>query len=149
MKISTIYIADDGSKFAKPIDCLTYELMGKEIEIIMRPLGARNDSCEFANGGGYYQHESPHLVKIELAKYLLKKQPDLKAAEQIVAGENIDMSWLESKEFKDHMGNYMNKAIFRLSCINYTSGREYGQPYFASHESECKQVDLGKVTTQD
>jgi hypothetical protein len=143
MKALTIYIADDGSRFDKEIDCLAYELMGKEIEIIMRPLGARNDSCEFANGGGYYQHESPHLVKIELAKYLLKKQPDLKAAAQIVAGENIDMSWI--RRFTDHMGNYMNKATFRLSCINYTSAREYGQPYYASHESECNQIDLGQI----
>jgi hypothetical protein len=147
MKTSTIYIADDGSRFDKEIDCLAYELMCKEIEIIMRPLGVRNSSTVFANGGGYYQHESPHLVKIELAKYLLKKQPDLKAAEQIVAGENVDMSCI--RRFTEYMGNCINQATFRLSCINYTSGREYGQPYFASHESECKQVDLGKVTTQD
>jgi hypothetical protein len=143
MKASTIYIADDGSRFDKEIDCLAYELMGKEIEIIMRPLGVRDASTEFANGGGYYQHQNPHLVKIELAKYILKKQPDLKAAAQIVAGENVDMSWI--RRFTEHMGNYMNVATFRLSCINYTSGREYGQPYFAAHESECTQIDLGQI----
>lgn len=142
MKEQSIYIADDSTRFDSEIECMKYEVMCKEIELIAKPLGIKPDDCDFANGGGYIQHNNPNLVKIELAKYLYAKDPKIKAAKQIIDGEDINMSWVGW--YIDGMGRCVNNLISRLSCINYISNREYGQPYFVSHENEAKQIKLNQ-----
>lgn len=140
MKHKTIFIADDDTRFDNEADCMRYEAMCIEVGLIAEKLGVKPDSTDFANGGGYLQHANPKLVKIELAKYLYAKDPNFKAAKQIIDGEDVHMSWIA--HYMDGRYKCVGNLIGRLMCINYTSNREYGQPYYASHESEAKQINL-------
>ena len=140
MKILTIYQSEDGTRFDTEIKCMEYESMCKQVAEIMDKLHPRPEDVYFCNGSGYIQHTDPKDVQVEFCKYLLTKDPELKAAEQIVKGEDVDISWIG--RVCHVSGKCIDSAIFRLSCINYTSKREYGQPFFVRNESNCKDLQL-------
>lgn len=145
MEQITKWKADDGTEFTEESECAAYEKMCADVTLVMSafPAQPENDSCSFANGGGYLQL-SEEVVADVRGKLL-----------DIIATK-IDHKWVEeSRDTKIHpsyvdrlLGDYdirpLCSAWGRLSKID-KQWREWGQPYYATHPDEGKQIMLGSV----
>lgn len=147
MKEQTIYIAEDNSRFDDQAACLRYEALCFQVAEALSPLGLLPPGCDFSNGSGYIQHTNPKGVATEIAKIILQHSDNVAAA-QWLRGQDVHISWI-ARHAEGALGNCMDKALFRLQCINYTSKREYGQPFFVANEGKCKNVEIKVIQATD
>lgn len=138
--VETIYVADDGSRWPDSEKALARDVLYADISAIMSRLPACPTSCAFKNGGGYIQHDpvTVDAVRKDLFDYcasrgLFEGWHGLWNSE-VSPRWNIGPDWF-ARWFD--AGGPISDAYGRLWCFNFTSYREYGQPYYASHESEC------------
>lgn len=139
----TQYKADDGSIWAKSEDAAKRDAEHAKMETVMRPLGARYDdprNCDYQNGDGYVQHD-PDTVRrvktalIELSRPLL---PTGWAERQTKPLVEIGADWFN--RFIDDSGP-VSRAWSRLNTID-GQGREWGQPYYATHPHEANCFEI-------
>ena len=144
------YIADDGAVFTNTNDCLAHETLVRRVNAIM---GALPDGCRLRSDQ-YLQHDLTGLRAVASTLLLLIEESfkgDDKAMRQVHAAQ----AWLSGQHdlipldvalsnigFWGDRCNYfkppLHKAWFRLLCIDFTTGHEYEQPYYAAHPEETK-----------
>ncbi len=143
MKTITKFQAVDGKEFTDKQECLKYEELIIEVDIIMSvlPETPKNDACNFSNGGGFLQHKKRVLrtSKIEILE-LCKKYIDHHWIQQTIDDCTVDPSWV-ARLLSDYNIQPLNNAWYRFSCIDKQS-REWGQPYYANNPNEGEQISL-------
>lgn len=143
MKEVTKYLADDGLEFNDRAQCERYEAMCANVAALMSKLPAKPDlpGCSFENGGGYVQHDpaAARAVRSGLLRIANEIMPH-KWFDQSIADETVHPSW--AGRMIDEMDQRcLSRAWHRFMCMS-ADFREYGQPYFASHPEEAKDVCL-------
>ena len=114
METITKYRAVDGSEYSDAKACIARDVLCAQLEKIMSALQPRPQEigCNFTNGEGYIQHDEAVLLLVKSA----------------LNGLGIPITvWP------------ISKAWYRIQCTDNQS-REWGQPYFAFHPTEGKQV---------
>jgi len=135
MNIIQQYQAKDDKIFTTKKDCIKYELLIDEVEIMMKPFGKVRNGTSFANGEGYLQHNLKDVVKAKKKIMVLgKKEFSMKPTDKIGFG-------MMGRYLDDSGKDVLNSAWHRLNCID-DKGREWGQPYFALNPHEGKQKQL-------
>ena len=135
--IKKLYVASDKTEFDKESDCRKYEKALEDIKNIFAQLSPRPSDMSFANGNGYIQHSKQAFKKAERAFY--------EAACKYHRG--LDEYKMNSYAFWRSLDDndspfYCNHSGGRLLCTSKKTWREYGQPYYAEHEDEAKQIQL-------
>lgn len=143
MKIITKYKSDDGREFLDMDACIKYEDLCRKVSEIMSELSSIPDlpSCDFANGAGYVQHDAVTAKKARVA--ILKIVDELmphKWFKSALSDELIDSSWV-SRLIGEMSERCLQDAWHRFACMT-RDYKEYGQPYYAKHPSEAKDICL-------
>jgi len=127
------YKSLDNTIFDDEQKCINYDNLIKKVRLIMIPLGdlPKDESCKFANGQGYLQHNIKDVSKA-------KKE----------------LTDLANNYFKTNYGfgfigrvmNDSNNSVLyfnwgRLNCID-EKGREWGQQYYAINPEKGKQIQF-------
>lgn len=134
----TIYIADDNSRFADKNDCIHYEHLCAEVEAAMSLLKLRpNEGCAFENGSGYLQQhiQTCELVRKRILNICALEMPYWARIIQECANGLRHISHA-SRIICDYDNQCFTSALNRLQCIDFTNGKEFGQPYYVSHQDE-------------
>jgi hypothetical protein len=151
MKIETRkhYIANDGSDHDNETDAVFRDYLCTIVDIAMRPLGKRPTESAFTNGErGYIQH-TPQSIK-EVRASLVRIVYDLGWE-----WEGLKKSQIPPEEV--HPGYFgrllygekqrpLRDAFSRLHNFDFKLSREYGQPYFANHPTECENKEIEPIT---
>jgi len=141
METITKYKAFDGKEFTNKDKCTEYEEQSNLALEVISCIHKAPDSCDFANGSGYIQHEHKDvsIVRNELLE-LAKFYTDHKWIQQSIDDHSVDTSWA-GRIIGEYCNESLNKAWNRISCID-NQLREWGQPYYASHPNMGQQVKL-------
>lgn len=132
MKTKTIYEAEDGSRFESKKACEEYEGELRKYQKAMLPLEPRPE----LSGEQYFQHDREICLKakrdvIALAKNTVKDKiwdnPPDEIHPMSFAGRLID----------DCGHAALRHAWGRFCSIDFSTGREYQQPYFTLHPEEA------------
>jgi len=149
MKTINVFVADDGSRFDDDAKCAEYEKQCAACAEIMARLPPKYDDghCDFANGAGYIQHDATTLREVRDALTTLFESvygPSPLAGNNWYAQDRNDhtvhASWV-GRLIGDCGHRAFNAAWYRIYCCD-SKGREWGQPYYASHTDEGKQFDV-------
>lgn len=129
------YVSDDGREFCNEEECKKWEELNSKYQKIMSKLPQRTEDSCFLNGKGFIQHSQEVLFPIiEEFEKLAIQELKLRGYKDIIGNERYD-SYLFGRVMSD-FNCASCKYLWRLICINKASLREYGQPYYANHESE-------------
>ena len=143
MEIITRYRSADGVEFADKDECHKYEVLCHEVNIVMACLAAiqKRDSCEFANGSGYIQHnvEAGTSARRKILSITNHIMPH-KWFEQELAGQDVHASWA-GRLIGEMNERCLRDAWYRFSCMD-AGFREYGQQYYALNPSQAKDICL-------
>lgn len=137
MKTITKFVAEDGTEFKTESACKKHETLLVKVEKVNRLLRrAKDSSCEFSNGGGYIQHTSEEVTNfksklVKLCKVYSKHEVFRQSLEFIHPG-GLGGRILE--------GSPIYSIWMRLYCVD-SQNREWGQPYYALHPTEGKQIE--------
>lgn len=138
MKEVKRYLSEDGWLFDDENKCLKHEkliMAIKEIESKL-PNRPKDDGCNFSNGEGYLQHDQGMIDK---------------AMVDLLKVSSVDKEYWDKPEFLDNpfrcrfgvigriiddSGSPIHSLWNRFMCMdeNY---REYGQCYYATHQSDA------------
>lgn len=142
MKKIIKYKADDGREFLNEDECMEYETQERFIKSIISVLPEPPDDCGFSNGEGYIQHEPVivNAVKTQLLREALRHS-DHKWLQESIDKDDIHPSWAARIMGDCVKSNALNRAWYRIQCID-NRYREWGQPYYANHPGEAKQICL-------
>jgi hypothetical protein len=146
MKAITKFVSDDGLEFTDEGKCVSYEALCKEVSEVMSKLSPRPilPGCGFENGDGYIQHdpEAALAAKVAILKIANGIFPH-KWFDQSMADDRVDPSWAGRL-----IGDFWQKCLYqawqRFQCMD-KQFREYGQPYFALHPEQAKNVRLNQL----
>lgn len=137
------YVADDGTVFQDEAKCLAHDYRLKDMARIMRPLG---DQLEYnVIDEGYVQHD-PEVVRAVIIDVLRMAKLTIRHKwidQTMEFPEKCHASWC-GRLFSDIDDKIINEAWNRLSCIDWKTGREYQQPYFANNPHEAKGPEVKK-----
>ena len=135
--------SDDGAIWRHKKDAIARDVMIDSIswfEVVLPPV--EDDSCSFANGDGYVQHDAS--VVVDAKERLLKLTEGVigwwfKSQREKYSTDfnTVDPSWF--LRMMDGSAPPLEHAWQRLSCID-KSYREWGQPYYAMNPTKGKQV---------
>jgi hypothetical protein len=140
------YVADDGTEFGSKESCQSYEATCADIAAIMAKLPAipHLRGCGFQNGDGYIQHspEAVEAARLALLRIANQIMPH-KWFDQSIADLNAHSSWA-GRLISEMSNKALRNAWYRFECMT-PDFREFGQPYFASHPHEAKDVCLARA----
>ncbi len=142
METITKYKADDGREFLDAGECRTHEENCSLAENIMSEMCPRPGGTDFANGSGYIQHEPSKVLEVR-AKFLefCKRYTTHKwIQESIDKGFEAHASWA-ARIIGEAAPDTIYKHWHRFSCID-SSGREWGQPFYADHPEKAESNQL-------
>lgn len=125
-----IYVVDDGTRFDKYDDAVTYEELCNRCSAIEAKLTPR--TAEVENMTGYITHD-PFLFKKALTEF-----------KELACKEfNFDETHTQNVMKASYLGNIvyyfpgnkkcMDNLYFRFSCTSPETLQEFQQPYYASH----------------
>ena len=125
-----IYVVDDGTRFDKYDDAVTYEELCNRCSAIEAKLTPR--TAEVENMTGYITHD-PFLFKKALTEF-----------KELACKEfNFDETHTQNVMNAPYLGNIvyyfpgdkkcMDNLYFRFSCTSPETLQEFQQPYYASH----------------
>ena len=142
MEIITKYKAFDGSEFTDKTNCMQHEENCAIVEKIMRCIDLAPQDCDFANGGGYLQHDKNALLKVrnEFLEFCKRYTSHKWVQETIDKGWDAHSSYA-ARVIDECAPRSISKHWYRFSCID-DKGREWGQPYYAANPDQAKQVRL-------
>lgn len=141
MQIISKYQAKDGKTFNTEEECIKYEKLCKKVDKIMRFVVSipEEDSCRFANGGGYVQQNKSIIDKarIELTSLgnTFFKQKDKWSFPAI------------GRLFDDSGYTCLYHAWGRLSHVD-SKYREWGQGYYAINPDKGVQAPFVAKTEE-
>ena len=141
MKTIVKYVAIDGKEFTGQLDCEDYEQLIETVNAIMAKLPYVSEDTVFHNGSGYLLHPMSTVkeVRNEILE-ICKKYIDHHWIQQTIDDYNVDPSWV-ARILSDYNISPLSKAWYRFKCID-KDGKEWGQPYYVTHQNEAKQVQL-------
>lgn len=152
MEAITKYRAIDGSEWHNAAEAEAREELIARVAGAMSHLKPRpeNDGCSFTNGSGYIQQSESAvnatrraLFEIADTKGILKdwinSQRENHGRSDDYLAIECHVSWFERMLDGGHAP--LSRAYSRLGCID-GQFREWGQPYFANHTGEAKNVCL-------
>lgn len=145
MKAITKYVADDGVEFIDEAKCREHDALIVEVAEVMRPLGERykhGDTCDYENGAGYVQHTTAAVADVRgRLLHIAQRFTDHKWIRQTLEkGSDAHASWAGAA-IGESCPLPLREAWWRISTMD-KQGREWGQPYYADHPAEAKQVCL-------
>lgn len=130
MEIIRKFKAIDGVEFTDEQECIKYELLIDRVNSIMNTLPKHPDSCDFANGNGYLQHDKTSLRNAKIAILTIcKEYIDHQWIQQSIDDDTVHPSWV-GRLLSDYGIRPLDRAWNRFYCID-SELREWGQPYFA------------------
>ena len=137
MKEISRYEANDGTVFSEKNECTKHEHMIADINNLLLDLPKRpkDDSCKFANGHGYIQHEKKNFLDFEKKFYKM-------ACEYHKELNKYPMNSYGFWRFLDDTGSPFYRAGQRILCTNKNTYREYGQPFFAGHPDQAENFQI-------
>jgi hypothetical protein len=126
------YKAYDGTMFSDESKCTTYEQQCLQIDDIMKFMGQKpkDNSCIFANGGGYIPH---NMEKVKAARTTL-----MELGMAILDIKKAPGEYMIGRHFDDSNNKALYSAWSRLWCCD-EQGREWGQSYFAHNPTKGTQ----------
>ena len=142
MKEKIIYIADDGTEFHSKEKCISYENLVNRVSDIM--VGFRKNKNE--KGQNIAVRQDSEIVKNAYSEFL-------KICEDVMEKHGVGYIFKEARtnpesvhqsHLEYHLGDYSKEypvlwvTYCRFENINFESGIEYTQPYYAKHEDEYK-----------
>jgi hypothetical protein len=138
MKIVTRFESNDGHIWDSEEKAIARDKMIEDVKKAMRFLPEPPSECDFANGGGYIDHTASAVFAtkselIELSRPFLGEWME----RQTQPLTEIHASWFG--RLLDGGHEPLERAWSRMMCIT-PNGREFGQPYYAEHPDEAKQV---------
>jgi hypothetical protein len=145
-KAITKYQAEDGSEFVTEAEAQAHDRLCAETADIIKLLHPIPEDCDFSNGGGFVQQ----IPAVALAV----QRGIVKVARRYFNRDEIydrHFDYAENAEkpvgytfvgrlINDGCPNVLYGAWHRIMCMD-ENFREWGQPYFASHPNEAKQID--------
>lgn len=135
MKSIMHFQATDGKIFPTSEECMKYENIIQQVDDIMKdfPRIIEDDNSNFANGGGYIQHEK---IYVDRARHEITKLGN----ELFKISPPTSFGWI-GRWFDDSGYICLYSAWGRLSHID-DKYREWGQGYYAANPHEGKQIKL-------
>lgn len=135
MEKITIYKAVDGTRFDRKADCEYYESICKNVSNIMARIRPNEDiSSRIA-----IRQDIDVVREVKQDFFLI-------CAEVIPFFSQLFKEVANGTRHISHAGRILSdyskdfpilySTYYRFECINYCSGVEYEQPYFANHEIE-------------
>lgn len=142
MKEIIKYLSDDGLEFKVKAECMTHEANVLIMNDIISELPVRPDGCGFSTGDGYVQHDRELFdrVKIALLEFYKRYTTHKWIQETIDDPLNIDPSWA-GRILGETAPNIIYKSWYRFMCTGKNL-KEFGQPYYATHQIEAKNICL-------
>jgi hypothetical protein len=145
-----VWKATDGSQWKDEEAARKRDALCADVAEALLPLGAKPDGTDFANGGGFVQHTEAQVRRVRRELYsianvkgILKWWFDSQREDHAQTEEALKMgihpSWY--RRMLDGAHAPLDRAYGRLNCID-GQFREWGQPYYADHPDEAKQVCL-------
>lgn len=131
----TVFQTSDGKRFDDPREAENYEYIYQRCQEIMGKLRPATDFNEWqAVRQNIYAVKSAFLDLMELCCDVLYKHKRVFIG---VANGKYHRSHAEHI-LSDFSKDYpcLQKTFYRFECISLTSGIEYNQPYYATHEDE-------------
>lgn len=145
MKEITKWKADDGCEFSDETSCAAYDQLCETVVKVMAafPPLPKNDGCDFAYGGGFMQLSEAVVTTVRGKLFdIIATRINRRSIEGF---RDIKVSPAFVAKFIDGKNNRPLYAAWqRLSCID-SRWREWGQPYYAIHPDQGKQVMLASV----
>jgi hypothetical protein len=140
MKIVATYIANDGSRFDSEEACQEHEALVDKISKIMSPLGKKREVGTYE----YIQHDLEVCFQVKDALYDLAKRTLNPKNDSSYPVLNHETSNREVYPLSI-MGRILDDSNYALGCANnrlmsidWETGREYQQPYFAINNRKCE-----------
>lgn len=133
MKQIQRWIADDGKIFDSQFECERYEKILNKVNTFLSTLPDVN-KYNISNGSGYIQHEKGTYKKIEKIIVSLANEY-FKPKEKFTK-----FNYYLGRVIDDSSIDCLNKLTYRLQSMK--DDKEYGQPYFACHTNECKDIQV-------
>jgi hypothetical protein len=152
VKALTVYEAMDGTRFDSPALCMARDEMVSRCRTIAGFLEPVPDTCDFANGSGYVQQNADTYATVRnmlldiCAAYFNGEDAlrHIQAAREKAVGEashSFVGRYLDDSRSLDPV-----RRVWARLCNIDAQCREWGQPYYAAHPSEAKNVCLNGVS---
>lgn len=141
MKIKTYYIADDNTEHETMEQAKDHNIFIADIAKAIEPLGKRykGQYCDYENGSGYVQHNPISVLEAKKNIIAICK---IKVPHKIwdyPAGEIHPHSF--ACRLLSERNSFLYAAWRRFMMID-EQGREWGQPYYASHPEAATMKEL-------
>jgi hypothetical protein len=148
MKQIIKWIAEDGAEFNSREACDEYERLCADVQEVLSKLPKIPDlpECSFENGGGYLQHSEETIkpARDDILHLALKNGVGGTSIEKWITamlnGEDVHASW-PGRAIDECCPAPLRRAWYRFMCMD-SQWREWGQPYYANHPEEAKQIRL-------
>lgn len=132
MRTTIKYVANDGYEFNTERHCIEHENLLLKIEDAHRLLGKRpeeeEETCNFANGGGYVKHSKKEILAFKKALIALCKKH---VGDEVF---KLPLNKIHPGGFASRVLSETNLRLYeawsRLCCIDEFD-REWGQPFYA------------------
>lgn len=153
MEAITKYKAKDGIVFDSEKECLDYENLIDQVNLVISklddPIKYKKD-YDFVNGRGYIQHDPATFfeVKKEILGLINSKinHPIIKKAFETYGTNEVNDSWV-SRILGDYYYNPLDHAWYRIYCTD-SKFREWGQPYYKANPHEGLQIQINQDNDQ-
>ncbi len=140
MKIIQVYEADDRSRWNTAEEAIERDFLIKKVELATAPLGVQDESTDFVNGKGYYQHSEVAIATTRRALWILtapKLESWINTQKEKYGRSEEEIAALHPSgalRMLDGSHRPLEGAWTRFLCID-EQGREWGQPYYVNaHE---------------
>ena len=151
MQEVTKFKSIDGRLFDTPLECTSHESMLEQIKNAMSLLKPKpeNDNCKFANGDGYIQQNVSDVLKA-MVEVVTVADPGINKSQMqsFLSDPFACRNGIIGRYLSDCGNNAAWEAWSRFMCID-DLGREWGQPYYASHPEDAKQYEIQMTRAQD
>ena len=133
MKQKIVYEALDGARFDDPEQCEAWDRELAEVAAVMRGLPERKIGHH-----QWFQHNAISAERVRsdiwdmVCEKYKKHYPDWKKT----PAHELGMFSIVGRVLCDS-GCPLNRAWYRLSCIDWDTHREYNQPYMAMHPDKA------------
>lgn len=116
-----------GKRFDDYDKAKEYGVLCDKVDEIMKPLAHEKMGIDFCNGKGFIQHDPAVVATVRTAVTKLAKE----------LFPNCNADCMLPRWACDSDVYCLYEAFTQLMCIT-SDGREYGQPYYATHPGEAK-----------
>ena len=126
------------------------ETLDKRVANVMSQIPDKPESTFFTNGEGYIQHNKKALEKVKLELLEICKDFIEHSWIEETILNNLDISYVARLLSDSMYYTSLDRAWYRLCCVDFSNYREYGQQFYALHpelakQMYCRSQDIHKV----